>query len=131
MTTQTDREIIDKYSNLFDLGGDVTRSAMHLGLQVGAGWLPVIQRMCARLEPLVQGTGFRFQAIKQDMGMLRGAYRGGDDVVRAVIEAGATEAAHVCEMCGGPGVLGEVGCWWAVRCATCAGRAGGGACAIP
>jgi hypothetical protein len=116
-----DRTIIAKYPDLFDLDSCPIGSSMHLGLQVDAGWLPVIERMCERLEPLVHGTGFRFQAIKQDMGTLRAAYRGGNEAVRAVIEAGATEAAHTCEMCGNPGILGEVSGWWAVRCAACAG----------
>lgn len=115
----TDHEIINQHHRLFDLSGDVSKSSLHLGLQCGRGWFPPIDQMCQRLQPLAEGTGLRIVSVKQDMGVLRVAYRGGNDVVRAAIEAGAIEAAHSCEMCGDPGVLGEVDGWWMVRCAAC------------
>jgi len=119
MATQTDREILAKYQNLFDLDGDVTRSAMHFGLQVEAGWLPVIEQMCQRLELLAEGTEFRIVSVKQDMGVLRVVHRGGSDATKGVIVAACVEAAARCEGCGRPGDLTEICGWWMVRCGGC------------
>jgi hypothetical protein len=71
---------------LFDTTNCPNGSLMHLGLQVGDGWLLVIGRMCAQLQPLAEGGGVQILAVKQDMGTLRVAYRGG----------------------------GLAGCWWVV-----------------
>lgn len=120
---QRGRAIIEHHRNLFDTKSCPTGSAMHLGLQLGAGWMQVIERMCERLVPLAPGTGLQITSVKSKMGTLRVSYRGGSDATRVVIEAARIGAAAHCEGCGGPGTLREVGGWWMVRCGECAGRA--------
>jgi hypothetical protein len=99
VTMMTDREIIARYPQLFDLSGDVTVSAMHLGFQfAGSGWLGVMATLCERLVPLVGDSGFRILSVKSKFGTLRVTYRGGSDAVEAEIEAAKAEATW--EFCG-------------------------------
>jgi hypothetical protein len=111
--------IIADYPALFDTTNCPNGSLMHLGLQVGEGWQLVIGRMCAQLQPLAEGGGVQILAVKQDMGTLRVAYRGGDDAIEAVIAAAKLIAARTCECCGAKGGLQDVGGWWSVTCAVC------------
>jgi len=115
-----DRTIIAKYPDLFDLDSCPTGSLMHLGLQVDSGWLPVIEQLCTRIEPIAPAD-FRIVAVKQDMGTLRIAYRDGTDAIYIEVEAARRLAARTCEFCGGPGVQRTVGGWMSVRCESCGG----------
>jgi hypothetical protein len=116
----TDRAIIDHHIRIFDLSGDVTLTQAHLGFQgVGPGWLPILERLCARLQ-VIAGPEFKFTSVKEKMGTLRVSYRGGDDEVAMVVAAAKAEALVTCMSCGAAGDLTEVEGWWAVRCGRCA-----------
>jgi hypothetical protein len=122
VTTQTDREIIARFQNLFDTDGDFTTTAMHRGFEnVGEGWLGIMDSLCARLLPIAP-LNFRIVCVKSKYADLRVIYRGGDDVTdTAVAEARAT-AARTCPVCGGEGERRTTADgWWQVWCSACAG----------
>jgi hypothetical protein len=115
----TDREVIAKYSSLFDLSG-VNTSQMQWGFQgVWPGWLPILEHLCARLQ-LISGPEFKFTSVKEKMGTLRIAFRGGDDATDAEIERAQAMALITCMACGAAGELREREGLWAVRCGRCA-----------
>ena len=115
-----DQDVISRHSRLFDLCGDVSKSAMHLGFEeVGPGWLPTLERLCARLQ-LIAGPEFRITSVKEKMGSLRIAFRGGNDEVQAAIADAQSEAQSTCMSCGAAGTLREVEGWWVVTCGKCA-----------
>jgi hypothetical protein len=116
-----DREIISRHSNLFDLSGDTSSSAMQYGFQFsGAGWLGLMEQLCERLQPLVSEADFRIVAVKSKFASLRISYRNGSDAIDAEIEAARAVAAVTCENCGAAGTQQQVGGWVAVRCVACA-----------
>lgn len=115
--------VIDRHRNLFDLDGDVTRSAMHLGLQVEDGWLGLIDRMCDQLEAVAPG-GFKVLSVKSKYATLRVAYRGGDDAVEVEVERTKTEALRTCSRCGAVGQQSTVDGELVVWCSGCRGVRG-------
>ena len=121
MTTQTDREIIARFQNLFNTDEDFTTTAMDRGFEnVGPGWLSIMTQLCERLVPLAQGD-FRIVAVKSKYATLRMNYRGGDGATEAEIERTKSQALVTCERCGRPGEQRTGEGWMAVRCAACAG----------
>ena len=116
----TDRDVINHYHDLFDPGDDATASGMRFGFEnVGPGWLPTLERLCARLQ-LIAGPEFRITSVKEKMGSLRIAFRGGNDEVQAAIADAQSEAQSTCMSCGAAGTLREVEGWWVVTCGKCA-----------
>jgi hypothetical protein len=87
----TDREIIDQHHRLFDLCGDVSKSAMNWGFQCGPGWFDLLNRLCTRLQTIAPG-GFAITSIKSKFSTLRLSYRGGNQEVEAEIERAKAEA---------------------------------------
>lgn len=120
--------IIASYPDLFDLETCPKGSSMHLGLQIeGSGWLSLLDRLCARLQPLAikakaQGHDFRILSVKQKFGSLRVAYRGGTDDIEAEIELAKVEASETCEGCDGAGKLKDVCGYVRVLCGQCLER---------
>jgi hypothetical protein len=125
MADEQDQSIIKRSPDLFDLDSCPTGSAMHLGLQLnGAGWLGILDRLCANLLPLAQkvsseGGEFKIVQVKQKLGTLRIASRGGNDAIEAEIARAKEEAGRTCETCGGSGDLRSVGSYLMVLCEGC------------
>jgi hypothetical protein len=125
MPDEQDLSIIKTYPDLFDLDSCPTGSAMHLGLQLnGSGWLGLLDRLCANLQPLTQmvsseGEEFKILAVKQKLGTLRVAYRGASDAIEAEIERAKAEALRTCETCGGAGTLRSLDGYLTILCDQC------------
>jgi hypothetical protein len=117
----TDRDVIARYRDLFDLSGDVTTTQMMYGFQdIGPGWLAILERLCARLHAIAEPT-FWLASVKEKLGSLRIAHRGDNEAIEAVVEVARAAALVTCELCGAAGEHREVGGWLAVRCPACAG----------
>jgi hypothetical protein len=115
----TDRDIIDRYPDLFDLSGDVTTTQMMYGFQgVAPGWLAIMDRLCAQLQA-VDKPKFRFNSVKEKLGCLRIAFRDGSDAIGETVNAAKAEAMVTCDQCGAPGALREMDGLWAARCEQC------------
>ncbi|WP_433971955.1 hypothetical protein [Tunturiibacter lichenicola] len=115
----TDQDIIDRYQELFDLGG-VTTSQMRWGFQgVGSGWLPIMERLCIRLQSIAKPT-FKLISVKEKLGSLRITFCGGSDAIGEAVDAAKAEAMVTCDQCGAAGALLVTDELWAVRCGKCA-----------
>jgi len=95
-----DLEIISRFPNIFDLSGDVTRSSMHWGFQMGPGWLGIMERLCERLVVIVEHPSAQIISVKSKWGSLRISYRGGGDAFEYEVEVAKAQSRAVCETCG-------------------------------
>jgi hypothetical protein len=93
------------------------------GIDIMAGWRPILERLLGRLEseivaqPAEERDRFRIVQIKEKFGRLT-VYLDteGTPAMRAAIDAAAEESVQTCEVCGVPGELKERNFWWAPRC---------------
>jgi hypothetical protein len=119
-TEMTDQDIMSLHAGLFDISGDVTTTQLMFGFQgVGPGWLTIMERLCSRLMPIV-GPEFKFTSVKEKVGCLRIAFRGGSDAIGEAVDAAKAKAMVTCDQCGAAGSLLEMDRLWAVRCGKCA-----------
>lgn len=125
MTPDQEATILDRYPALFDLEYDPTGTAMGFGLKFdGSGWLPLLDRMCAKIEPLAarleaEGETFKILDVKQKLGTLRLAYIGATDEILAAIAEAKEEASRTCESCGAAGELRQESGYLTVICDPC------------
>lgn len=83
---------------------------------VGAGWVPILERLATRLIQL--GWDRRVQQIKEKFGGLRFYSDSLNGEMSEAVRAAAAEAERTCEECGAPGEMRHKG-WLKVRCDAC------------
>jgi len=81
------------------------------GFAVGAGWYPILEKLCANIQHHIdwkvkQGQDIaqvEVQQIKEKFGGLRFYYSGGDDHIHGMVQMAESFADTLCEDCGGLG----------------------------
>ena len=81
------------------------------GFAVGAGWYPILEKLCANIQHHIdwqekQGKDCPqviVEQIKEKFGGLRFYYQGGDDFIQGLVSMAETWADIACEECGGIG----------------------------
>jgi hypothetical protein len=87
------------------------------GFAVGAGWYPILERLCANIQHHIdwkekQGNAIPqvvVAQIKEKFGGLRFYYDGGDDEIRGMVRMAESWAGVACEECGGIGTRRDGG----------------------
>jgi hypothetical protein len=91
------------------------------GIEINAGWRPLMERLLARLEaeiaaqPPDERDRFRIIQIKEKFGRLT-VHMGSTPTMRAALDDAENESIATCEVCGARGVLEERHGWWSPRC---------------
>jgi len=118
----TEEELIAKYPKIFRQKTlPPTETCMSWGLEVGPGWLPLIDELCAKIQARVDsGACPQVEAsqVKEKYGGLRFYTDGHDDVVSEMIEQAEQKASATCERCGGVGKTFRKG-WIYTMCDSC------------
>ena len=83
-------------------------------LEVGPGWLPILERLFADLEALENPP--LVGSVKSKFARLRVSAAGADALAAQMIAHAEACAAVTCEECGAPGATVEVAGVWAVLC---------------
>lgn len=81
------------------------------GLDISAGWVTLIQCLCAYIQSHVdwkQQTDPEFpqvvvEQIKEKFGTLRFYYSGGDDYIAGLVAMAEAMSGYICEECGAAG----------------------------
>lgn len=99
------------------------------GFEVGDGWVPLIELLCARIDALLQtapNASFTVMQVKEKFGTLRFYYlisNASDQVATAVqlaVEAAEKASQHICERCGASGETTDMKGWRMTLCPDCA-----------
>lgn len=97
-------------------------------ISVGAGWMPIVERLVVAMDEESKKTGIKFQVIqvKQKFGELRYYYDSKEDVsescdrIRKLVAEAELEASRTCENCGQPADLKQKKSGWLVTlCDNC------------
>lgn len=126
MSPDKDKALVEKYPLLFASRRSRGRKSISMwGFECGDGWYDLIDRLAAKLEPMIaalppneQGD-VRAAQVKEKWGTLRfymSSHLAGMD---AAIDEAEAESARVCEDCGKPGELRSGG-WIRTLCNDCA-----------
>ena len=76
---------------------------------VGKGWLPLLNELCWKLDPLVKQHDlanerpFKVAQVKEKFGGLRFYIDGGTKEINALVAEAENKSYDVCEECGAPG----------------------------
>jgi hypothetical protein len=81
------------------------------GFAVGAGWYPILEKLCANIQHHIdwkekQGKPIpqvEVEQIKEKFGGLRFYYQGGDEQIHGMVRMAESWADIACEDCGGIG----------------------------
>jgi hypothetical protein len=110
MQKELEQRLVERWPTWFNTEGDIRRTAMPRGFELGDGWFDILWRLCEDLEPLVAGHEFEVLQVKEKFGGLRFYVRfdglrlsHADDAISRRIGAAMQESFHTCEVCGQPG----------------------------
>ena len=90
----------------------MTHTCMCWGLEIGAGWLPIVRRLSEKLEAMIESgetPTLQCVQVKEKFGGLRFYTNISNDKVSELISEAYREASVTCEMCGKPGKEGGDG----------------------
>ena len=106
-------------------------SAAYGGVEVGAGWWPIIESLCQHIQTHIDWCNNRAEKypdlcyrsvdqvvitqIKEKFGGLRFYYDGGNDIIAGMVTMAESWADHTCEVCGTPGER-RTGGWISTLC---------------
>lgn len=121
-------DIMDKYPLLYsDKDKSMQVTAMCWGLEVGEGWLPMIDEMSAKIEAEIQqwikdnpGAEFhpRASQVKEKYGGLRFYMMTSTDKMEEIISEYEALSETICDECGKPGEI-KGGGWLVCNCDEC------------
>ncbi len=98
-----EKYIINKYPALFGRYYlPMSQTCMCWGLQIGKGWLPIIDNLCAKIQQLIDDKhieNFEFECIKEKYGSLRIQSHKYDDLTQKLIRQAINSASDTCENC--------------------------------
>lgn len=107
----TQEDVMDRHPKIFrERNMSPQETCMCWGLEVGEGWLPVIDQGCRAMETVerLYGVSVIAQQVKQKFGGLRFYYLLDSDLpdekaskmVRRIVRAMENECSETCERCG-------------------------------
>lgn len=91
-----------------------------VSLDVGAGWLRLLDDLCGKIA--ATGAGIQVRQVKEKYGGLRFYVDRSTPEIYALIEAAEMASFHVCQDCGAPGVRTQLAGWTATLCPACFGQ---------
>ena len=115
----TEKKIFDKYPELYrqkDL--PMTQTCMCWGLDVGPGWLELVDKLSYLITTYSKLSGITVEAtqVKEKFGGLRFYYDGGDDYTEQLVSWAETLSYHICEECGSTRDIGYTKGWIRTLC---------------
>lgn len=127
----------DKFSTTMETQYPEMFNKNYGGFDVGPGWWPIIQALCANIHHYVEWNNKRrntllennpynntvpeeiapitVSQIKEKFGGLRFYYDGGDSKIDGMVRMAESWAANTCETCGKPGKIRKGG-WLKTLC---------------
>ena len=99
-----------------------TQPLARWGLEIQAGWRPLMERLLARVEAVItaqqvdERDRFRILQVKEKFGRLTVYLADSTPEMDAAIQEASEESIRTCEVCGEAGVLKERRAWWSPRC---------------
>lgn len=119
------RDIISKYS-FFQPDSTLRTNLIAFGFECGAGWYPLIDELCGKIEKILEGEtdefrkGFQVLQVKEKFAGLRFYVTYGNDEIWDLIEEYERRSFEICENCGGtPAKVYEKHHWLRTRCDAC------------
>lgn len=83
-------------------------------LEVGPGWLPILEQLFAELEQLREPP--QVGSVKSKFARLRISHSGANEQAKQLFAQAERAAAITCERCNSPGATVEVRGEWSVLC---------------
>lgn len=114
------KNLKEKYPELFPLDVDIRTSIALFGIECGAGWYKLLDELCADIIKLAKEENVRFpvvRQIKEKFGTLRFYLDIETDAMYERICEAELESSKTCERCGEPGELKSVDGWYTTLCA--------------
>lgn len=111
-----------------DLGGDMTKTCMHWGIEFGSGWYNNLYDCCVMLKSYINNhknpesvNGFKWSQLKEKFGEARFYTEGGDNIMDLIVSDFESKCSHTCEKCGSVDSVSLRGKgWYYTSCAKCA-----------
>lgn len=94
-------------------------------VSMGDGWVPIIDELCAFVEPVLAGMPVESRPhilqVKEKFGGLRVYMSEPIDIIERAIRRAEVLCAKTCELCGAPGTLGarDGSTWISTLCEPC------------
>lgn len=126
-----EKRMKDTYPLLYkDMYASPMRSCMAFGFDIGPGWYPIIEKLSAKLENLIQKYKNehpdldkdylpRASQVKEKYGTLRFYMISETEEMIALIDEAEEISKTVCEECGQPGVNKTSCGWYITMCDKC------------
>ena len=93
---------------------------MAFGFETGRGWHPLIRELINKLQDIADsGYDFQITQVKEKWGTLCVYVDHGPEEVFDLIQEYVQKSTKICEVCGRPGSLYDVNCWYMTRCDIC------------
>ena len=105
----------EKYPLIFPQSRDVSLCARFGGIECGAGWFNLLDRLCGRVQDHVDNKKTQqvvFEQVKEKFGKLRINYFGGDAYVEGLMDMAESISATICERCSAPAKLAPLRMGW-------------------
>ncbi|ANI32464.1 hypothetical protein ACTJJT_25640 [Pseudomonas sp. 22373] len=123
MEKRDEDDLIGRYSELFRQSKRNPVGVPYWGVQCEVGWLPLIDRLCSKIQGRInnlESSQVTIVQIKEKDGSLSISHLNGDDYVRGLIDMAQEFSNCICEICGCPGskkrlLLG----WIKTACESC------------
>ena len=79
------------------------------GFYLPDGWEKIVWDLCEKIAPLVEGTEFKVEQVKEKFGGLRFYVSESTDDVSTLIGEAEAASVYTCQRCGAPGERGGTG----------------------
>ena len=124
MKSELANQLKEKYPQIFrDLWGNPRETCLAFGIECGAGWYDIIDRLCEGITKLDLGPQFKATQVKEKFGELRFYYSGVPEVkwgpMGELVAAAERESRETCEYCGSKEDVTCEGSWIKALCKKC------------
>jgi hypothetical protein len=97
-------KMYEQYPGWFEgLKQSSSESCLAWGFEIGEGWYPLIEELCAKIKEIVGDKEFVVEQVKEKFGGLRFYCQGGSSEVNDLIWKTEENSLKICEECGKPG----------------------------
>lgn len=106
MEKRIEDDLIGRYPELFRQSRQNPVGIPYWGLQCDVGWLPLIERMCSKIQGRInnlESPQVTIIQIKEKGGSLRISHINGDGYIKGLIDMTQDFSNCICEICGCPG----------------------------
>lgn len=114
MEKELQNKLIKEFPELFE--------GLVYGFECGNGWYNLIRELCLEINKHDLNKGVRVDTVKEKLGGLRFYIGTGTSEIHDLIEEAEGKSYKICEVCGKPGRLMDIGCmstWLRTLCDDC------------